>query len=353
MRDDPVRPATIRASETAVALSVVMPVHNALPYLDEAVRSILAQSHRDFEFVIGDDASTDGSTEALRGWAARDSRIRLLERRENLGPSGSSNWVARAARGAFIARMDADDIAHPDRLARQLAALAADREAVLIGCPPLCIDGEGRLVREQTRWLLGQNGFHAPFAHGSVMVRRSALEAVGGYREACAYWEDLDLYLRLAAIGRVLVQDAPLYRYRFAHTSSRLTSNPDRVEAAVGLMLRCGARFEAGESYEELLAPGAPPPARSHPLVFLSIGYGRIWSGISPGMLGRMLRRAAFPRDRHGAVIWAMMIWGTLSPKTLRFALRRRLAKRNRAAGPASDDALYEWRAGARASEGG
>ena len=337
------------------ALSVVMPVHNALPYLDEAVRSILEQSHRDFEFVIGDDASTDGSTEALRGWAARDSRIRLLERRDNLGPAGSSNWVARAARGAFIARMDADDIAHPDRLASQLAALTADREAVIIGCPPLGIDGEGRLVREQTRWLLGQDGFYAPFAHGSVMYRRSAFESVGGYRDSCAYWEDLDLYLRLATVGRVLVQAAPLYRYRFAHTSTRLTSNPERVEAAVELMFRCRARFEAGEGYEELLAPGAPPqsPSRSHPLVFLSISYGRIWSGISPGMLGRMLRRASFPTDRGAAMIWAMMAWGTLSPKTLRFALRRRLAKRNRAAGPVRDGGLYEWRVATPANEGG
>ena len=63
-----------------------MPVHNALPYLDEAVRSILDQTHRDFEFVIGDDGSTDGSTEGLRDWAARDERIRLLARRRQSRP---------------------------------------------------------------------------------------------------------------------------------------------------------------------------------------------------------------------------------------------------------------------------
>lgn len=349
MRDDP-KGATLAdpALPAEVALSVVMPVHNTLPYLDEAVRSILAQSHRDFEFVIGDDASTDGSTEALRAWAARDSRIRLLERRDNLGPVGSSNWVARAARGALIARMDADDIAHPDRLARQLAALEADPEAVLIGSPPVGIDRDGRIVREQVRWSIGEINFNAPFSHGSTMFRRRAFESVGGYREPCVFWEDLDLYLRLAAIGKVLVQTDALHSYRFAHTSTRLTSNQDRVEAAVSLMLRCRARFERGEPYEDLLtADGRSAAARTHPLVFLSIGFGRIWSGISPAMLSRMVRRAALPTDRRAALIWAIMIWGTLSPKTLRFALQRRLAKRNRAAaGRVRDGAVHAWLAG-------
>lgn len=351
MRDDP-KVATVAGLERSAgtAVSVVMPVHNALPYLDEAVRSILAQSHRDFEFVIGDDASTDGSTEALRAWARRDPRIRLLERRDNLGPVGSSNWVARAARGAFIARMDADDLAHPDRLARQIGALEADPAAVLIGSPPVGIDHDSRIVREQVRWSIGRNNFNAPFAHGSTMFRRAAFEAVGGYREPCVFWEDLDLYLRLGAIGKVLVQAEALHGYRFAHTSTRLTSSQDRVEAAVSLMLRCRARFERGEGYDDLLVPGAGSgtAARTHPLVFLSIGFGRIWSGSSPAMLSRMLRRAAFPRDRRAALIWAIMVWGTVSPKTLRYALQRRLAKRNRAAsGRIRDGAVHDWLAGA------
>ena len=79
-------------------LSVVMPVHNALPHLDAAVRSILEQTHRDFEFVILDDASTDGSTERLKEWAAKDERIRLHLGKKNLGPAASSNFVVRERR---------------------------------------------------------------------------------------------------------------------------------------------------------------------------------------------------------------------------------------------------------------
>src|SRR5437868_4189969 len=96
--------------EARPRVSVVMPVHNALPYLDAAVQSILDQSFDDFEFVILDDASTDGSSERLRHWASTDKRIRLIEEKQNLGPAGSSERVARAASATIVARMDADDI---------------------------------------------------------------------------------------------------------------------------------------------------------------------------------------------------------------------------------------------------
>jgi glycosyltransferase involved in cell wall biosynthesis len=89
-------------------VSVVMPVHNALPHLDAAVSSILDQSFSNIEFVIYDDASTDGSTERLREWALKDSRIRLFEGDPNLGPALSSNCVVEKASSQLIARMDAD-----------------------------------------------------------------------------------------------------------------------------------------------------------------------------------------------------------------------------------------------------
>src|SRR5882672_10272667 len=100
-------------------ISVVMPVYNALPFLDESITSILGQTLTEFEFVIYDDGSTDGSTEVLREWSRKESRIRLFESNTRLGLSGSSNAVVSKARAAIVARMDADDISHPDRLKRQ------------------------------------------------------------------------------------------------------------------------------------------------------------------------------------------------------------------------------------------
>lgn len=348
----------VKASAAARTLSVVMPVHNALPYLDEAVRSILDQTHDDFEFVIGDDGSTDGSTERLSEWAARDPRIRLLARRDNLGPAGSSNWVVGEAKGALIARMDADDIAHPDRLRRQLQLFADHPDAVLTGSPPVGIDRNSRVVREQTRWVIGLSGFNAPFAHGSIMYRRTAFERVGGYRLQCEYWEDIDLYLRMATVGRVLVLPDALYFYRFADTSTRLTSAKARVEAAVDLMLRCRDCHERGDDYDALLADpslGRTPRTRSRPSVFLSSTVGRIWSGASPGILGRMLRHASFPTDRESAIVWIIALWGSVSARTLRYVLRKRLRRRNRRMASQFRDGIpYEWRsrAGEAAAKG-
>src|SRR5204863_1400712 len=128
-------------------VSVVMPVHNALPYLDAAVESILGQSFEDFEFVILDDASTDGSTEQLREWASKDSRIRLIEVSSNLGPAASSDRVARAARASIVARMDADDISYPERLADQLAVLQRHPDVGVVGGLYDIIDAAGRIIR--------------------------------------------------------------------------------------------------------------------------------------------------------------------------------------------------------------
>lgn len=93
-------------------VSVVMPVHNSAPYVDESIRSILDQTFADFEFVTLDDASDDETPCVLRGWAARDGRIRVVRSDERLGPVGSSNRVVAEARAPVCARMDADDVSH-------------------------------------------------------------------------------------------------------------------------------------------------------------------------------------------------------------------------------------------------
>lgn len=331
---------------TPAPVSVVMPTRNALPYLDAAVRSILAQSHADFEFVILDDGSDDGSRERLRFWAAADPRIRLIEGERSLGPVGSSNLVVEAARAPIIARMDADDVSAPDRLERQLELLARHPDAVLVGSVWEGIDRHGRLVREADCSKLGENGFAAPFAHGSVMFRRGAFLRAGGYRRETAYWEDLDLFLRMAAQGRVLVSCRPLYRHRFSETSTRLTSELPAVERAVDLMFRCRAAFERGEDYEALLEPSATQAGREklHPYTFLSMGFISLWSGHRPRSLDRLLRHGAL---RPGpvtlkALAWAS--WAAISPRSLRKVMQWLLRLRNRRAAHRRHGEAAEWR---------
>lgn len=167
-----------------------MPVHNALPHLDEAVESILGQTFGAFEFVILDDASTDRSTDRLRHWASQDPRIRLLRAEANLGPVGSSNMVARAARTPFFARMDADDVSYPDRLAEEIELLSEHADVGVVASLCDMIDRAGRRIRKAEGWRLSRRSVFVPFAHGAMMYRREIFDQVGGYREQCEYWED-------------------------------------------------------------------------------------------------------------------------------------------------------------------
>jgi hypothetical protein len=311
-----------------------MPVRNALPYLDAAIESILAQSCEDFEFVILDDGSDDGSVESLRGWAQRDRRIRLVEGAEGKGPVGSSNFVVSIARAPIVARMDADDIATPDRLQCQLELLARYPDAVLVGSVWEGIDRQGRIVREPDLSALEGGRFAAPFAHGSITFRRWAFEAAGGYRAGCEFWEDLDLFVRMSGKGRVLVVPRPLYRYRFSETSTRLNSRRRAVEEAVDLMFRCRAAFERSGDYAPVLeAPRISDPARKlHPYTFLSLGFIPLWSGLRPPTLKNLMARGALGPNAvtAKALIWA--IWASLSPLSLRATMRLALRYRNRRA---------------------
>ena len=159
-------------------LSVVMPVHNAGPFLADAIGSVLDQTYSDFEFVILDDASTDGSFEVAREWATQDPRIRLERSCTNLGLVGSSNAVVELARADVIARMDADDISDPNRLARQWQVLSDHPDASLVGALADGIDARGRRVRPRDRWRIVRRSRWSPFPHGSVMLRRAPFESV-------------------------------------------------------------------------------------------------------------------------------------------------------------------------------
>lgn len=253
------------APRRSPAVSVVMPVRDALPYLDECVRSILGQTFADFEFVILDDASTDGSADALRRWSRADARIRLFESREQLGLSGSSNFVVRRARAPLVARMDADDVAHPERLARQVEIFRGRAEVVLVGALSEGIDSRGARVRPRDRWRLARPSLFPPFPHSSAMFRRRVFEEVGGYREECARWEDQDLFLRMTRRGRTAVLPEALISYRY-HASNSTGVSPDHSAGVYGLRERCLKEFRAGRDYVGLLgaggADGASPRAR-------------------------------------------------------------------------------------------
>ncbi|MBF2072892.1 MAG: glycosyltransferase [Synechococcales cyanobacterium C42_A2020_086] len=214
---------------SAPLVSVLMPVYNAERFLAQAVESILTQSFVDFEFLITNDGSRDRSLQILAAYAARDSRIRLLNR-ENKGVIYTLNEMLDRARGTFIARMDADDIAKPDRLAWQVQSLQQHPELVCVGGAFDLIDPQGRIVMTATmpqhndeiqqKLLSGQTIIN----HPCMLIRRSALLQVGGYDPTMRTVEDLDLLLRLGEIGELANLPQVVLQYRF-HMNSVSAQN--------------------------------------------------------------------------------------------------------------------------------
>jgi glycosyltransferase involved in cell wall biosynthesis len=305
-----------------------MPVHNAMPFLDVAVESILGQTFGDFEFVILDDASTDGSTQRLREWADRDPRIRLIEERRNLGPALSSERVARAARAAFVARMDADDVSDPDRLGEQLAVFARYPDTGVVACLCDFIDTRNRKLRGSERWRLIRRSALVPFAHGAMMYRRNVFDRAGGYRRECEYWEDQDLVTRMGRLAPVLIIPRSLYQVRFSATSTRAASDTAALEHAVDIMYRSTDRLGENQGYDDLLKPGGNS-GKVDPRVFISLGSQLLWAGGRPRFFRRMLSRAELAPDLRtlSAVVWTA--WASLEPRSLRAFLRSLLLVRN------------------------
>lgn len=312
-------------------LSVVMPVYNAGPYLDASVASILDQTFPDFEFVILDDGSTDGSGERLRAWAAKDHRIRLVQGGVRTGPVASSNRVVAESRAPLVARMDADDVARPERLARQVAAMRAHPDAVLVGALSPTIDESGRQVRPADYARLARPSRFAPFGHSSVLFRREGFDAVGGYRSESALWEDVDLYVRLAEFGRVLVVALPLVDCRLSSGSSRL----DREHALDEAMDRMHRAVDGRAACRGRLRPAAfVPGAAIH-----------LWNGRAPRVTRRLWQRAGLSFDRESAAMLAWAAWADLSPGSLRAFQRTLLRLRNRLAmRRLGSRELVEWR---------
>ena len=202
----------------APAVSVVLPVRNGLPYLTEAVESILHQSFTDFEFLIVDDASTDDTPAYLRSLA--DARVRVIRHEQSRGVAESLNHGLALASAPLIARQDADDVSEPHRFARQVEWMNAHPECVVLGSQVDKIDSAGHLIEHFPRptgaaELEHHFATHAnPFTHGSVMMRRDRALAVGGYRGRIRYAEDYDLWLRLDGPGALANHPETLYRYR-------------------------------------------------------------------------------------------------------------------------------------------
>jgi glycosyltransferase involved in cell wall biosynthesis len=199
-----------------------MSAYNCERYLREAVESILGQTFTDFEFIIIDDGSTDKTAKILR--AIDDERVRILENENNMGVADSRNRGLSLARGEYVAIMDADDISLPDRLEKEVEFLDNHPATGIVGSAYISIDESGNetmVVTFPTDNATLQDRLlqHCCFHHGSVLIRKECLEAIGGYRLDFKVAEDYDLFLRLAEGFEVANLAEPLYKYRVVTSS--------------------------------------------------------------------------------------------------------------------------------------
>lgn len=233
-------------------ISVVMSVYNGAAYVGDAIDSVLNQTYEDFEFIIINDGSTDKTSDIIDSYT--DPRIRKYPQK-NKGLVPSLNRGLSLAKGEFIARHDADDISHPDRFALQVKYLEDHPRASVVGSSIEVMNSSGKIthhhrVLANNQELKQELLVRSPFAHGSVMMRSSALSIVGEYN--ADFWpaEDYELWIRLATTGTFYNIDECLYVYR-EHAESISSSNLELQKSA---LIRC--QEKAWKNKESLLNKG-------------------------------------------------------------------------------------------------
>lgn len=293
---------------SAPSVSVIIPTYNSLGYLRAAIGSVLDQTFADLECIVVDDGSPDATAAYVR--MHPDSRLRLVRTRHSGSPAIARNTGIREAGGEWIAFLDHDDLWEPDKLAEQFHALKECPDAVWAYAGRTQIDALGRRIADfdasypfSGARLMSLLGVEPGIATSTVLMRRSALDAVGHFDEALAFAEEVDLFVRLRALSEPVVVRRPLARVRrydgnhsthhpIAVTRSwlQLFAKVARTSPLLEVRRECRRlRVHHGITVvNQLTAAGYHREAASH-LARLLIRHplsARLWSGI-----GNRLRR--------------------------------------------------------------
>ena len=235
----------------APKVSVLMPVYNGERYVRETIASILAQTFREFDLIIMDDGSIDGTFDILQSLAKQDGRIQLLRNEVNVGIVRTMNTLFGLATGEYINRHDADDISLPDRFEQQVSFLDENPKVGLVSCRIQLIDVDGAPLEHEmfaspldNASLQRQLMDHCCLCQSSVMFRRSCLDIVGLYKESFEPSEDYDLWLRMAEVTQLAKLPEKLFCYRRHPGSVSSTRNAEQLlRQAMILESACQRRF--------------------------------------------------------------------------------------------------------------
>jgi len=253
-------------------VSVVMANYNRERFLESALNSILTQTFKDFEFIIVDDGSTDGSREIIKHHARNDKRIKAVYMPHS-GLVSAVNYGCSLSEGRFIARHDSDDVAKPDRLEIQVAYMLANPTVALLGGGFECIDVNGKVLFVMN-WPSRANGLHdyllldCYIAQPTVLFRKDLFIEIGGYRSVYADAEDYDLFLRIA--DKNLLDNLPDILCQYRLHPSQVSSSKSSQQVISGIAARLATRARrSGKaepswnvdvvSRQDLIAAGVTP----------------------------------------------------------------------------------------------
>ena len=212
-------------------VSVIMPVFNREKYVDAAIESILAQTFADFELLIVDDASQDGSPAIIRSYAARDDRIRFFQLERNLSQAGARNHALASAQGAYIAMMDSDDVSLPERLQLQVDFLRANPDIGCVGVGARMVAEDltpgftYRLPASHPLVLLSMMVGGSAMLYATILARREYLSDPCPYNPALLPTPDFELFLRLVWEKGVKYANLPTLLYLYRQHESSISSN--------------------------------------------------------------------------------------------------------------------------------
>ncbi len=222
-------------SEISPKVSVITAFLNAEAFLVEAIESILNQTLQDFEFILIDDGSTDRSEEIAKRYASQDARIIYQRNEKRMGKVYNLNLGIALSHAELLAIFDGDDVSEPTRLEKEYNFLTLHPEIAIVGSFVKIINAQGEIIGERTKLTDPQKIFqtavvYSPVLQPSVMYRKSAILALGAYREEFAHGQDLDLWLRATYSGYKL-SNIPEYllRYRYHQHSTAHSSTSNAV----------------------------------------------------------------------------------------------------------------------------
>ena len=244
-------------------ISVITSAYNVEKYLGRAIESILNQTFTEFEYIILNDGSTDNTLAIAKEYEAQDKRIKVINLEENAGLPNGLNTCIEAAQYEWLALMDSDDISLPTRLERQLAYAQNDPEVIVWGTyishinakdDVLSVNEVGPTNREQLNKRL-ENGDPVYVMHGTALMKKSVVQAVGGYDTRFFAGEDIELFARMSKHGPILAIPEVLYYYRIHGNSTSMTKffAQKRFTEYVKLMYQTDKTGEPMPTLEEFL----------------------------------------------------------------------------------------------------